>query len=130
MARVGVTSRWQPACSLGGITNRNSSTRSGATADRTPSFRLEHLENQRMHHHHRDDHDDMGGLHRDLAATGAVMDRRGVLRLAARFGVGVGMLQMLGCGGTTPTSPSTSGTTTETSTPTNGGTSNGSCSAI
>ena len=28
------------------------------------------------HHHHRDDHDDMGGLHRDLAATGAVMDRR------------------------------------------------------
>jgi len=22
-----------------------------------------------MHHDHRDDHDDMGGLHRDLAAT-------------------------------------------------------------
>jgi hypothetical protein len=28
----------------------------------------------RMHDHHSDDHDDMGGLHRDLAATGAVMD--------------------------------------------------------
>jgi hypothetical protein len=41
-------------------------------------------EKYRMHHHHRDDHDDMGGLHRDLAATGAVMDRRGMLRLAAR----------------------------------------------
>ena len=44
-----------------------------------------------MHDHHSDDHDDMGGLHRDLAATGAVMDRRGMLRLAARFGVGAGM---------------------------------------
>ena len=26
-----------------------------------------------MHDHHSDDHDDMGGLHRDLAATGAVI---------------------------------------------------------
>jgi protocatechuate 3,4-dioxygenase beta subunit len=82
-----------------------------------------------MHHHdHRDDHDDMGGLHRDLAATGAVMDRRGMLRLAARFGVGAGMLQMLGCGGspTTPTGSSTGGGTT---TPTGGGTGS-TCSAI
>lgn len=32
-------------------------------------------------HHH--DHDDFGGLHRDLLATGAVMDRRGLFRMAA-----------------------------------------------
>ena len=31
---------------------------------------------------HDDDHDDFGGLHRDLLATGAAMDRRGLLRLA------------------------------------------------
>ena len=84
-----------------------------------------------MHHHdHRDDHDDMGGLHRDLAATGAVMDRRGMLRLAARFGVGAGMLQMLGCGGGTPTSPTTGSTAGDTTTPTSGGTSGSTCSAI
>ena len=80
-----------------------------------------------MHHHHRDDHDDMGGLHRDLAATGAVMDRRGMLRLAARFGVGAGMLQMLGCGSSTPTSPTTSG---ENTTVVTGGTTGSACSAI
>ncbi|HEV8599635.1 MAG TPA: hypothetical protein VGQ69_09770 [Gemmatimonadales bacterium] len=33
------------------------------------------------------DHDDFGGLHRDLLQTGAVMDRRKLLRLAAGFGV-------------------------------------------
>jgi protocatechuate 3,4-dioxygenase beta subunit len=80
-----------------------------------------------MHPHHRDDHDDMGGLHRDLAATGAVMDRRGMLRLAARFGVGAGMLQVLGCGSSNPTSPTT---TTETTTQTSGGTASSTCSAI
>jgi protocatechuate 3,4-dioxygenase beta subunit len=32
------------------------------------------------------DHDDFGGLHRDLVATGAAIDRRGLFRLAARFG--------------------------------------------
>jgi protocatechuate 3,4-dioxygenase beta subunit len=79
------------------------------------------------HHHHRDDHDDMGGLHRDLAATGAVMNRRGMLRLAAKFGVGAGMLPVLGCGSSTPTSPTTSGDTT---TPASGGTTNSTCSAI
>ncbi len=72
----------------------------------------------------------MGGLHRDLAATGAVMDRRGMLRLAARFGVGAGMLQMLGCGGSTPTSPTTSRTASETATPPSGGTTGSTCSAI
>ena len=67
----------------------------------------------------------MGGLHRDLAATSAVMDRRGMLRLAARFGVGAGMLQMLGCG-SSPTSPTTTANTTQTS----GGTASSACSAI
>jgi len=50
-------------------------------------------------------HDDYGGLHRDLRATGAAMDRRGLLRMAARLGLGVGALQLLGCG-SSPTSPS------------------------
>jgi protocatechuate 3,4-dioxygenase beta subunit len=43
-------------------------------------------------------HDEFGGLHRDLIATGAAMDRRELLRIAARLGVGVGALQFLGCG--------------------------------
>src|SRR4051812_26633046 len=46
-------------------------------------------------------HDDFGGLHRDLLETGAKMDRRRVLRLAARFGAGFGALQLLGCSSTT-----------------------------
>ena len=64
---------------------------------------------------HNDDHDDFGGLHRDLLATGAVLDRRGLLRMAARLGAGFGAVQLLGCGGSsgndstsgTPTAPST-----------------------
>jgi len=55
-----------------------------------------------------DGHDDFGGLHRDLAATRAAIDRRGLFRLAARFGAGVGALQLIGCG-SNPTSPSESG---------------------
>jgi protocatechuate 3,4-dioxygenase beta subunit len=72
-----------------------------------------------------DHHDDFGGLHRDLLATGAAMDRRGILRLAARLGVGVGVLQMLGCGG----SPTAASDTTSTSTTTTGTTST-SCGKI
>jgi hypothetical protein len=53
------------------------------------------------------EHDDYGGLQRDLLATGAAMDRRALLRLAARFGAGIGALQLLGCGGSSPTTPST-----------------------
>jgi len=56
------------------------------------------------HVHHDDHHDDFGGLHRDLGATGAAIDRRGMLRLVARFGVGAGALTLIGCG-STPTSP-------------------------
>lgn len=54
-----------------------------------------------------DHHDDHGGLHRDLQATRAAIDRRGLLRLAARFGAGVGALQLVGCA-SNPTSPSDS----------------------
>jgi protocatechuate 3,4-dioxygenase beta subunit len=72
-----------------------------------------------------DDHDDFGGLHRDLLATGAAMDRRGLLRLAARFGVAASALQLLGCGGASPTSPSD--TTTDTGTSTGTGTGSGAC---
>jgi protocatechuate 3,4-dioxygenase beta subunit len=39
------------------------------------------------------DHDDFGGLHRDLRSTGAAMDRRQLFRVAASFGA----LQLLGC---------------------------------
>ena len=53
-------------------------------------------------------HDDFGGLHRDLAATRAAIDRRGLFRLAARFGAGVGALQLIGCA-SNPASPSESG---------------------
>lgn len=59
-------------------------------------------------------HDDFGGLHRDLQATGAAIDRRGVLRLGARFGAAIGALQLVGCSGGTPTSPTTTTTTATT----------------
>ena len=52
----------------------------------------------RKHDHHDDDHDDHGGLHRDLLETNAAMDRRGMLRMAARFGVALGAVQLIGCG--------------------------------
>ena len=66
-----------------------------------------------MPDHH--DHDEFGGLHRDLAATGAAIDRRGMLRLAATLGGAAGVLQLLGCSGDSPTSPTA---TTPTSTAT------------
>lgn len=53
------------------------------------------------HAHHDDDHDDFGGLHRDLYATGAAIDRRQVLRLAAQFGTGLGLFRLLGCSSVT-----------------------------
>jgi protocatechuate 3,4-dioxygenase beta subunit len=58
----------------------------------------------RQHAH--DDHDDFGGLHRDLLATGAAIDRRSLLRLAARLGIGATTLPFMACGGSSPTSPS------------------------
>lgn len=44
------------------------------------------------------DHDDHGGLQRDLIATGRTLDRRGLLRQAAKFGLSMSALQFLGCG--------------------------------
>ena len=46
---------------------------------------------------HHDDHDDFGGLHRDLLATGAEIGRRRWLRMAARLGSAVGTIQLIGC---------------------------------
>jgi protocatechuate 3,4-dioxygenase beta subunit len=65
-------------------------------------------------HHH---HDDFGGLQRDLLATGAAMDRRGLFRLAARLGAGIGAFNLAGCGATA-TAPTS---TTTTTIPTTGG---------
>jgi len=66
------------------------------------------------------DHDDFGGLHRDLRATGQAMDRRSLFRLAAGLGAGFGALQLIGCSGSptaasTTTSSTTGATTTGTS---------------
>jgi protocatechuate 3,4-dioxygenase beta subunit len=65
-------------------------------------------------------HDDFGGLHRDLLATGAAMDRRGLFRMAARLGAGIGAFNLLGCGAN-----ATAPTSTTTTTPTTG---SGACS--
>lgn len=58
-----------------------------------------------------DDHDDHGGLHRDLLATGRSVDRRAMLRAAATFGVGMGALQLFGCGGDSVTGADSNSTT-------------------
>ena len=79
-------------------------------------------------HHHDDDHDDFGGLHRDLRPTGEAMDRRRVLRLAASWGAGLSALSLLGCGSVTDLAAAdTSGSAGGTG---NGGTTAGSCSVI
>jgi protocatechuate 3,4-dioxygenase beta subunit len=80
-----------------------------------------------LHDDHDDDHDDHGGLHRDLLSTGAVMDRRNVLRLAARIGAGFGALSLLGCGG--DAASVLTGTTTDTSTGDTSGAAGSSCAA-
>jgi len=56
------------------------------------------------------EHDEFGGLQRDLTATVSAIDRRGLLRLAARFGVAVGALQLSGCSNSA-TAPSDTGST-------------------
>ena len=65
--------------------------------------------------HHEDDHDDHGGLHRDLVATDAAMDRLGVLRLAARLGVALGAVPLIGCATSAASLTGTEGGTTGTS---------------
>ena len=44
------------------------------------------------------EHEDYGGLQRDLRATGQAIDRRGLFRLASRLGAGV-MMTVLGTDG-------------------------------
>jgi protocatechuate 3,4-dioxygenase beta subunit len=71
-------------------------------------------------HRHDDDHDDHGGLHRDLLATGGTVGRRRALMMAAKWGAGIGAslgaLSLLGCGGDGVTGLTTdSGTSTGTS---------------
>ena len=84
-----------------------------------------------MHHHDEHDHDDHGGLHRDLRATGAVIGRRRWLRMAARLGAAAGTIQLVGCGGDSPTSPSVTTTTTgTTTTPTTTTPTSGVCSRV
>jgi len=50
---------------------------------------------------HRNDHDDFGGLQRDLLATGSAINRRQALRAAATFGVSFAGLQLFGCSDST-----------------------------
>jgi protocatechuate 3,4-dioxygenase beta subunit len=47
---------------------------------------------------HRDDHDDFGGLHRDLTATDIAIGRREALRIATRFGAAFSALGLAACG--------------------------------
>ena len=58
-------------------------------------------------HAHDDDHDDHGGLVRDLVATHGAISRRRALHLAARVGAAFGTVHLLGCGDST--SPTTDG---------------------
>lgn len=63
-----------------------------------------------MHTHHdahEQEHEDYGGLHRDLRSTGDAIDRRQLLRIATRFGMGFSALQLLGCGDRATTEPTT-----------------------
>jgi protocatechuate 3,4-dioxygenase beta subunit len=63
------------------------------------------------------DHDDFGGLQRDLVATGAALNRRQLFGLAARLGAGIsalGPLGLVGCG-SSPTSPSSTASSTTSS---------------
>jgi hypothetical protein len=65
-------------------------------------------------HHLHDDHDDFGGLHRDLLATGAASIGAG--SCASRASASAGALQLLGCG-SSPTSPTDTGRTSTGTTP-------------
>ena len=49
-------------------------------------------------HEHLTDHDDFGGLHRDLTATDVAMSRRQMLRMTARLGATFGALGLVSCG--------------------------------
>ena len=55
----------------------------------------------------RDHHDDYGGLHRDLIATGGAISRRRALRAAAGFGISFAGLQLPGCSDSTGSADNT-----------------------
>ena len=80
-----------------------------------------------MKHDHDDNHDDDGGFQRDLRATGAAINRRSLLRLAATLGGGAAALNFLGCGSAATAPTSATDTTTATTT---GTTTGGTCSRI
>jgi protocatechuate 3,4-dioxygenase beta subunit len=67
-----------------------------------------------MSHHDHDDHDDFGGLHRDLAAMGA-LTRRDMLRNAARLGFGLSALPLISCSDSATAVADTTNPTTNTS---------------
>lgn len=58
---------------------------------------IAHHESHSSDQHNNEPHEDYGGLHRDLMATGTKMSRRNILRMAASFGASAGVFQLLGC---------------------------------
>jgi hypothetical protein len=78
-----------------------------------------------LRHHHEDDHDDHGGLHRDLSATGSAVGRREMLR---RFAFGAGALALHGSGDSGTSVRTGTETTSETGGTGTAGT--GTCSKI
>ena len=80
----------------------------------------------RPHNHDDPGHDDFGGLHRDLRATGQALGRRRLLTMAGGLGLGLGGLSLFGCdkNPNAPTDSTSTGTTGTTGTGGTGGTSN------
>ena len=76
-----------------------------------------------------EEHDDFGGLQRDLLATGAI-NRRGLFRLASRLGAAAAAVPLIHCGGSSPTSPTTTNTDTSTGTTGTTGTGGTACSTV
>ena len=76
-----------------------------------------------------EEHDDCGGLQRDLLATGAI-NRRGLFRLASRLGAAAAAVPLIHCGGSSPTSPTTTNTDPRTGTTGTTGTGGTACSTV
>lgn len=57
---------------------------------------MHHIKNSHDHHAS-EPHEDYDGLHRDLIATGSMISRRHIMRMAASVGASAGVLQLLGC---------------------------------
>ncbi len=76
-----------------------------------------------------EEHDDFGGLQRDLLAIGAI-NRRGLFRLASRLGAAAAAVPLIHCGGSSPSSPTTTGTDSSTGTTGTTGTGSTACSTV